>query len=155
MLTELFLRPASTLSTACARPPPPARHSSSLLQHTLTACACQPPLLTGMSISVPVCVRAARARQLAAALTKAGFKPKDKLGIYSGGCLPSEAARLLCKGGSASSASKGRRPSAPLTAPPSPTDWCCYFAYPFNQLAANSVEWMLAIHPAHPAALPI
>lgn len=39
---------------------------------------------SAMSRPTPPPVAAERARQLAAALTKAGFKPKDKFGIYSG-----------------------------------------------------------------------
>lgn len=61
--------------------------------------ACTPPasLRTGSYLLDPTCLTrrlllpavlpvraAARARQLAAALTKAGFKPKDRLGIYMG-----------------------------------------------------------------------
>lgn len=40
---------------------------------------------TDMHAGLPVLRFAAKARQLAAALTKAGFKPKDKMGVYSGG----------------------------------------------------------------------
>lgn len=43
------------------------------------------PALHGTPPARRPCLPAARARQLAAALSKAGFKPKDKLGVYSGG----------------------------------------------------------------------
>lgn len=51
------------------------------LLHTRGAHSCDAPALASPAA-------AERAVQLAAALSKAGFKPKDKLGIYSGGTQP-------------------------------------------------------------------
>lgn len=50
----------------------------------------RPRTISCCCLPTPACTRRARAeraRQLAAALAGAGFKPQDRLGIYSGGWL--------------------------------------------------------------------